>query len=238
MYQINFSIWTIFETICLCPGAPGNPGLDGTVHLPGNQGPPGASGDTGFKGIPGLTLTSQIKVHKSCTAAMYLRSNNCMIHSHRPKGNKRRTRSPWRHWSRWCTWFTWLQRSQRRPRQLWIWSAGTNRTKGTDDLRSFSFCDRCSRAEISKILMYVKNKYWWFRSHSLFFFWSPGWTRIDQYWCDEGSERRTWCYWTWRYTRVPWSQRKPRTCWTRWSLLLVIKLSQFMIDSTFCTLFV
>lgn len=54
----------------LCPGAPGDPGIDGPEHSEGDRGPAGAPGDTGVTGPPGKTLTlvhilsSQIKVHK------------------------------------------------------------------------------------------------------------------------------------------------------------------------------
>lgn len=37
----------------LCPGAPGDPGIDGPDHSEGNRGPSGAPGDGGVRGPPG-----------------------------------------------------------------------------------------------------------------------------------------------------------------------------------------
>lgn len=41
----------------MCSGAPGNPGIDGSVQLKGYQGPPGTPGNMGLRGPPGKTIT-------------------------------------------------------------------------------------------------------------------------------------------------------------------------------------
>lgn len=39
----------------LCPGPPGDPGIDGPVLSERHQGPTGATGDPGIRGPPGKT---------------------------------------------------------------------------------------------------------------------------------------------------------------------------------------